>query len=269
MTDKNLKDADKFQARMLEDMPPKSGGHALVYATLGLVVWDSDYSGAGPEPDNQAAIRIGECLERAAMMAYILDHKFSVVVEAAWVSAYKEQLTPVVSRKIADRVMQFLYHNKTEDFQTDTSRLLVLYVAALFSECNNHKLAMVDVMTKHIRRRDNLRKLFQSEQVVKLDSTVDPVKEPRMAKPVQVGDRVGAILKADKEQVWLLGYGVYQGHQLLPEGLSLYTEHKNPKILLENGQVVWGLQCWWGSEESIKKSIGARKVIDCVVTDDV
>lgn len=31
--------------------------------------------------------------------------------------------------------------------------------------------------------------------------------------------------------------------------------HKNPKILLDNGHVIWGCQCWFASEEKIKSMI--------------
>lgn len=75
--------------------------------------------------------------------------------------------------------------------------------------------------------------------------------------PTYVGDRVGAIMKADAAEVHLFGYGVYQG-----DVLNDYMGVPNPKITLDNGGVVWGYQCWWGKEAKIKKIIGHRKVID-------
>lgn len=71
----------------------------------------------------------------------------------------------------------------------------------------------------------------------------------------KVGTRVGAISSADSDQVNLLGYGVYQGDLVSPLGFP------NPCILLDNGATVWGYQCWWGSEEEVKASIGHRKVV--------
>lgn len=71
-----------------------------------------------------------------------------------------------------------------------------------------------------------------------------------------IGTRVGAISSADSDQVNLLGYGVYQGELVSPEGFP------NPCILLDSGVTVWGYQCWWGSEEKVKASIGNRKVVE-------
>lgn len=84
----------------------------------------------------------------------------------------------------------------------------------------------------------------------------------------KIGDRVGAIQKADINEVHLYGYGVYQGQELPAKGAFDFFGQdahelgiKNPKILLDNGNIVWGAQCWWGSEEKIKEAIGNRKII--------
>lgn len=70
-----------------------------------------------------------------------------------------------------------------------------------------------------------------------------------------IGDRVGAILSANDQVVNLLGYGVYVGDEVHP-GLG----RPNPKIVLDNGDVVWGCECWWGPEGRIRQAIGDRKV---------
>lgn len=103
----------------------------------------------------------------------------------------------------------------------------------------------------------------------------------------QPGIRVGAILSADKEEVRLLGYGVYEGMFEPPIGpfgtpweeyerLALNAfgqemfERKraegtlrpaNPRIRLDNGSVVWGQQCWWGPEDRVRELIGTRRVV--------
>ena len=83
----------------------------------------------------------------------------------------------------------------------------------------------------------------------------------------QVGDRVGAICSADSETVKFFGYGTYQGDHIPPDDvmgpfghMALYGA-KNPKIQLDDGSVAWGCECWWGSEDQIRKSIGDREVI--------
>lgn len=83
----------------------------------------------------------------------------------------------------------------------------------------------------------------------------------------KVGDRVGAISHADKETVYLFGYGTYEGNHVPPQGVQFLgvdlasLGHTNPKITLDSGKVVWGCECWWGPEARVKAEIGGRKVV--------
>jgi len=89
----------------------------------------------------------------------------------------------------------------------------------------------------------------------------------------KVGDRIGAILSADEKTVKFLGYGVYEG-DFFPEFATgsvadMIKENKreydielvNPRLKLDNGDTVWGCECWWGAEETMKKSIGGREIV--------
>ena len=104
-----------------------------------------------------------------------------------------------------------------------------------------------------------------------------------------VGERVGAILSADDEEVRLLGYGVYDGEHEPPFGPMGATKEeyaevvaemqaagqlpanwegfKNPRITLDDGRVVWGAQCWWAPEDVVRSRIGARHVVTATVDD--
>ena len=84
------------------------------------------------------------------------------------------------------------------------------------------------------------------------------------------GSRVGAILSGDAVNIYFLGYGIYLSDVLLPEDVKGFWaklcragKHKNPKIQLDNGKVVWGCQCWWGDEEKVRTMLkdDKRKVI--------
>ncbi len=81
----------------------------------------------------------------------------------------------------------------------------------------------------------------------------------------EIGTRVGAIASANKDEVHLFGYGVYEGdHEPPPNVMGPFGYMKgltNPKILLDSGEVVWGCECWWGPEDQVKASIGDRKVV--------
>lgn len=100
------------------------------------------------------------------------------------------------------------------------------------------------------------------------------------------GDRVYALLDMNGKNARLLGYGVYEGDfpapgsepfeefwKGLPEELkkagleqSTLEECKesylrnpfinNPRIKLDSGHTVWGMQCWWGPEQELKEQPG-------------
>ena len=84
---------------------------------------------------------------------------------------------------------------------------------------------------------------------------------------IEIGERVGAIASANKDKVYLFGYGVYEGrHPFAVFGDDF--EIPNPRILLDSGKRVHGAQCWWGKEDVIKKKIGNRKVIMVDILED-
>lgn len=77
----------------------------------------------------------------------------------------------------------------------------------------------------------------------------------------KVGDRVGAILSAKEGVVRFLGFGTYMGKEVPPENVGGFNIGlPNPKILLDNGEVVWGCECWWGPEEKVKKEIEGQTI---------
>ena len=56
-----------------------------------------------------------------------------------------------------------------------------------------------------------------------------------------VGTRVVALVSLPEDgPVPIFGYGVYVGNFVPPGDL-----HRNPRIDLDGGGVVWGYQCWW------------------------
>ena len=88
--------------------------------------------------------------------------------------------------------------------------------------------------------------------------------------PAKIGERVGAILRADSHSVKFLGYGVYEGNHTPAKGPFGMTQaefkktvghpYTNPRIRLDNGKRVWGFQCHWGPEREIKHTLVGKKV---------
>jgi hypothetical protein len=75
-----------------------------------------------------------------------------------------------------------------------------------------------------------------------------------------VGTRVGATQSKDDDEWKFFGFGVYEGdfplpgsEEIIPGGMP------NPRIKLDNGEVVWGAECWWGSEENTKAEMARYK----------
>lgn len=85
-----------------------------------------------------------------------------------------------------------------------------------------------------------------------------------MAHPV--GIRVGAMRNADKEAVYLFGWGVYEGDFVPEEAAGFGAEmareagRTNPRIRLDDGDVVYGCECWWGPAVEVEASIQGREV---------
>jgi hypothetical protein len=77
------------------------------------------------------------------------------------------------------------------------------------------------------------------------------------ARGYEIGMRVGAILgtQGSNKIVTFLGYGKYNG-QLPCEALGGLP---NPNITLDNGEVVWGCECWWGKEDQIEAKLSHYK----------
>lgn len=80
-----------------------------------------------------------------------------------------------------------------------------------------------------------------------------------------IPQRVFAIQKADKENVWSYGIGNYTG-DVLPtkeeNPLLNMLNLKNPKIELDNGGVVWGFECWWGPIEKYERICENKNIIE-------
>jgi len=105
----------------------------------------------------------------------------------------------------------------------------------------------------------------------------------------QPGDRVFAMESATDTEVKMYGFGIYEGDFPTPTGpfgqsyqevekefREMYPElpddkiadmmnslksRKNPRIKLDDGQTVWGMQCWWGTEDSFNKVADGRTIV--------
>lgn len=81
-----------------------------------------------------------------------------------------------------------------------------------------------------------------------------------------VGSRICAVLSADDDVVRILGFGVRIEDEV-PEPVNMLADamhtavQTNPTLLLDNGTKVYGLECWWGPENSVVKWIGKRRVL--------
>jgi len=86
----------------------------------------------------------------------------------------------------------------------------------------------------------------------------------------EVGTRVGAIAFADGNRVYFLGRGTYVGDRFPPANVNpaLNMGFPNPKIELDNGDVVWGCECWWGPEDMIDENLNRFEHIIHISVED-
>lgn len=88
------------------------------------------------------------------------------------------------------------------------------------------------------------------------------------------GDRVGAIIGSnDDGSVDYLGIGTYLGwkkpsefpEEDRPVGFFgdeiTKQDYENAVIKLDDGNIVWGCECWWGGIEAMNKSLEGKKLI--------
>jgi hypothetical protein len=81
----------------------------------------------------------------------------------------------------------------------------------------------------------------------------------------KIGDRVGAMMSGRDGVIEFLGFGVYQGEEVPPKEIMGFNfGYPNPKILLDNGEVVWGCECWWGDEPRFKEILEKAKEVKIV-----
>ena len=100
--------------------------------------------------------------------------------------------------------------------------------------------------------------------------------------PRTIGTRVFAAQKADDSTVYLYGHGVYEGDfepPIPPLGGTWdefdemgrgilgddYQRPTNPRILLDSGEYVWGMQCWWGNDSRFDEFVNGRQIVEVPV----
>jgi hypothetical protein len=90
---------------------------------------------------------------------------------------------------------------------------------------------------------------------------------------VKVGERIGAVMKAKEGVVHLFGYGVRIEDKVPPANAggfgSLLHEVGAPNccLRLDNGDEIFGCECWWGDEESIKKRFANYTVVQASISE--
>lgn len=78
----------------------------------------------------------------------------------------------------------------------------------------------------------------------------------------EIGHRVGAVLSSNATHVRLIGYGTYQGDHVPPDDVGGFNMGlPNPKLVMDDGTVVWGCECWWGPEEKVRAKFAGLAVI--------
>lgn len=79
---------------------------------------------------------------------------------------------------------------------------------------------------------------------------------------MEIGDRVGVIQKAERDTVYLFGYGTYEGEHIPPDDVGGFNVGiPNPKLKLDDGTIIYGCESWWGPESNVRKNVGEFKTV--------
>ena len=108
------------------------------------------------------------------------------------------------------------------------------------------------------------------------------IRDTMKNKEYAIGDRVGTFISMDEKRCKFLGYGVYMGTRPLPPeedpaspvgSLADFVRsvgHSVPFICLDNGDTVWGCECYWDEEKGIEDMLAeALARMSLVMTDQV
>lgn len=88
---------------------------------------------------------------------------------------------------------------------------------------------------------------------------------------IEKGDRVGAFLSSGNQGVNFFGWGVYQGHEVPPKGITKWGKAvvgSVARILLDDGKTIWGCECWYGLENRIQKMLGKLQIIQLDIEEE-
>lgn len=116
----------------------------------------------------------------------------------------------------------------------------------------------------HIVQEKEFRKDVDDNELIVSTTSISEYRDKVKAKEVKrkapkLGDRMVAIQHVDseKDEAHVFGFGVYDGEHVPPPeinpGIRRDLISKNPRILLDSGEVVWGCECWWQLEEDFRK----------------
>lgn len=115
------------------------------------------------------------------------------------------------------------------------------------------------------------------------DSGAVPSSENGLHPDPDIGKRVFAVSHADDDTVYSFGFGTHEGMQPRPGSGPLWSDADkafvrsvvadatdeevdalltrlslNPRIALDNGETVWGCECWWGAEDRYQDMVAGR-----------
>jgi hypothetical protein len=92
-------------------------------------------------------------------------------------------------------------------------------------------------------------------------------------------NRIGAYHRmiTDEEgygkQVEFFGYGTFLGEEVPPPGIMFLGrdisqyEEEYPKLQLDNGDIIWGFECVFATEEQMKRDISGLELINVSIHD--
>ena len=83
----------------------------------------------------------------------------------------------------------------------------------------------------------------------------------------KIGSRVGALVSSKNGISIFLGFGAYVGDEVPEPAVGWMADAlrelkvPNPKLVMDDGTVVFGCECWWGSAGKVWAMLKASKFV--------
>lgn len=183
--------------------------------------------------------------------------------ENGWQACYYVELLVRIMGQSFEETIEIERLEPEKDFDDEQQRYKLTFSRQVLKQIHDK----VWTIAGRLRCKADLNKLIDETTAVcdKFGIVVEKSEKP-------VGRRVYALQCTEDNVVHFFGFGNYVGDEVPDSdagGLASMVRQQgaaNPKIILDNGEVVWGCECWWGPEKEFESKFGNHQIVQSHVS---